>query len=61
MTETTEYGQPRTQPAAGSTLPRYGWLGTHQRDASAPGGLTVMGMRLYTPTRPWWSSRCQRR
>jgi hypothetical protein len=48
----TEYGHPRTQPAAGSTLSRYGWLGTHQRGASTPGGLTLTGMRLYTPTRP---------
>ncbi|QLQ17326.1 MAG: hypothetical protein HZY73_10345 [Micropruina sp.] len=29
---------------------RYGWLGTHQRDNSAVGGLTLMGARLYNPT-----------
>jgi hypothetical protein len=50
VTESTEYGQPRTAPTSGSTLPRYGWLGTHQRDTSTPGGLTLMGVRLYTPT-----------
>ena len=57
----TEYGQPRTQPAAGSTLSRYGWLGHPPTRRQHPGGLTVMGMRLYTPTRPQWSSRCERR
>jgi RHS repeat-associated protein len=50
VTDTTEYGLPRTAPAAGSTQARYGWLGTHQRDTSTPGGLTLMGVRLYTPT-----------
>ncbi|MCZ2818307.1 RHS repeat-associated core domain-containing protein [Modestobacter sp. VKM Ac-2984] len=49
VTETTEYGESRTQPAAGTTAPRYSWLGTHQRDASIPGGLTLMGVRLYAP------------
>ncbi len=49
ISETTEFGLPRTQPAAGSLQPRYGWLGTHQRDASTPGGLTLMGVRLYNP------------
>ncbi len=48
VTETTEYGEPRTQPTAGTTAPRYGWLGTHQRDASTPGGITLMGVRLYS-------------
>jgi RHS repeat-associated protein len=50
VTDTTEYGLPRTAPAPGSTQPRYGWLGTQQRDTSTPGGLTLMGVRLYTPT-----------
>ena len=50
VTETTEYGLPWVKPAAGSTQARYGWLGTHQRDASTPGGLTLMGVRLYAPT-----------
>lgn len=50
VTETTEYGLPRNKPAAGSTMGRYGWLGVHQRDASTPGGLTLMGVRLYAPT-----------
>lgn len=44
-TETNEYGQPKT----GSTGARYGWLGTHQRDTSVVGGLTLMGARLYAP------------
>ena len=44
-TETDEYGQPKT-----STSARYGWLGTHQRDADTVGGLTLMGARLYNPT-----------
>ncbi|SDE26416.1 RHS repeat-associated core domain-containing protein [Blastococcus fimeti] len=48
--ETTEYGLPRAAPAAGTTQSRYGWLGTHQRDASTLGGLTLMGVRLYAPT-----------
>ena len=48
VTETTEYGETRTQPAAGSTSARYGWLGTHQRDSSTPGGLILMGVRLYS-------------
>ncbi|WP_104529576.1 RHS repeat domain-containing protein [Blastococcus saxobsidens] len=46
VTETTEYGLPWVKPAAGTTQARYGWLGTHQRDASAIGGLTLMGVRL---------------
>ncbi|RBY95632.1 hypothetical protein DQ237_14030 [Blastococcus sp. TF02-8] len=50
VTETTEYGLPRVKPATGSTQARYGWLGTHQRDASTIGGLTLMGVRLYAPT-----------
>ncbi|WP_346623105.1 DNRLRE domain-containing protein [Blastococcus montanus] len=50
VTETTEYGLPRVRPAAGTTQARYGWLGTHQRDASTIGGLTLMGVRLYAPT-----------
>lgn len=44
-TETDEYGQPKTGTSA-----RYGWLGTHQRDADTVGGLTLMGARLYNPT-----------
>jgi RHS repeat-associated protein len=50
VTETTEYGLPWIKPAAGTTQARYGWLGTHQRDASTLGGLTLMGVRLYAPT-----------
>ncbi|MCF6746703.1 hypothetical protein E9529_21020, partial [Blastococcus sp. KM273128] len=50
VTETTEYGLPWVKPTAGTTQARYGWLGTHQRDASTIGGLTLMGVRLYAPT-----------
>ncbi|MDP5183142.1 RHS repeat-associated core domain-containing protein [Blastococcus sp. BMG 814] len=50
VTETTEYGLPWAKPAAGTSQNRYGWLGTHQRDASTIGGLTLMGVRLYAPT-----------
>ncbi|CCH89276.1 protein of unknown function [Modestobacter italicus] len=48
LVENTEYGVPRTAPAANTTMARYGWLGSHQRDASTPGGLTLMGVRLYS-------------
>lgn len=44
-TETDEYGRQKTGTA--STTPRYGWLGTHQRDTATAGGLTLMGARLY--------------
>jgi RHS repeat-associated protein len=45
--ETDEYGQP-ADPAAAQ--PRYGWLGTHQRDTgNTIAGLTLMGARLYAP------------
>lgn len=46
-TEADEYGNP-ADPARTSS--RYGWLGTHQRDSSTVGGLTLMGARLYNPT-----------
>jgi RHS repeat-associated protein len=45
--ETDEYGQPANPAAA---QPRYGWLGTHQRDTgNTIAGLTLMGARLYAP------------
>lgn len=44
--EHTEYGAPRG-PAADPG--RYGWLGGHQRDSDALGGLVLMGRRLYNP------------
>ena len=44
--EFTEYGLARDKA---NTPERYGWLGTKQRDASAAGGLTLMGVRLTTP------------
>jgi len=46
-TETDEYG--RAQAIGGTSAPRYGWLGTHQRDAGTIGGLVLMGARLYNP------------
>ncbi len=42
-----EYGNPRTGQAA----TRYGWLGEKQRSAETLTGLTLMGVRLYDPTR----------
>lgn len=43
-TETDEYG--RRSPALVAS-PRYGWLGTYMRDASALGAVVLMGARLY--------------
>lgn len=43
--ESTEFGAPR-----GPTGTRYTWLGGKQRAADTPGGLTIMGVRLYNPT-----------
>jgi RHS repeat-associated protein len=44
---TDEYGKPVT----GYTTPaRYGWLGGKQRAHDDLAGLTLMGVRLYTPT-----------
>jgi RHS repeat-associated protein len=46
--ESTEYGAPRD---TNTVTPRYGWLGTHQRDTTnTAAGLTLMGVRLYNPT-----------
>ncbi len=46
-TETDEYGQPANPTA---DQPRYGWLGSHQRDTgNTIAGLTLMGARLYNP------------
>ena len=42
--EATEYGVPR-----GATGTRYAWLGAKQRAADTPGGLSIMGVRLYNP------------
>ncbi|MBB5866640.1 RHS repeat-associated protein [Allocatelliglobosispora scoriae] len=50
LTYTTEYdetGKPRNSADAGSR--RYGWLGSTQRAADTPGGLMLMGARLYAP------------
>ncbi|WP_433531533.1 RHS repeat-associated core domain-containing protein [Micromonospora sp. CA-263727] len=43
--EQAEYGQPRDADDAGSR--RYGWLGSARRAADTPGGLVLMGARLY--------------
>jgi RHS repeat-associated protein len=43
-----EYGTPRDTFTIGTR--RYGWLGAKQRAADTPGGLTLMGVRLYNPT-----------
>jgi RHS repeat-associated protein len=45
--EYSENGLPRNSADAGNR--RYGWLGAEQRNAETPGGLTLMGARLYTP------------
>ena len=52
--EFTEYGLARDKA---NTPERYGWLGTKQRDASAAGGLTLMGVRLYNTTTGRFLSR----
>ena len=48
-----EYGKPIGTPDNA----RYGWLGTKQRDATAPAGLTLMGARLYNPVTGRFLSR----
>ncbi|MEU2842834.1 RHS repeat-associated core domain-containing protein, partial [Streptomyces sp. NPDC007076] len=42
-----EYGNPR----AGQTKARYGWLGNQQRSSETLTGLTLLGVRLYDPSR----------
>jgi RHS repeat-associated protein len=47
-----EYGQmldSSAAPAAGGTPNRYGWLGGRQRSVEDLSGLTLMGIRLYSP------------
>ncbi|MET7784685.1 DNRLRE domain-containing protein [Streptomyces sp. NPDC005388] len=44
--DTDEYGN----PLGGTATTRYGWLGSKQRSAETPSGLTLMGVRLYDPT-----------
>lgn len=46
MFESTEFGAPR----AVTTAPRYGWLGADERSADSPGGLVLMGERMYNPS-----------
>ena len=43
--DSTEYGATRDN----TTSQRYGWLGSKQRAADTPGGLVLMGVRLYSP------------
>jgi RHS repeat-associated protein len=45
--EYTEYGLPRNPDDAGSR--RYGWFGAAQRAGDTPGGLVLMGVRVYAP------------
>ncbi|TQS42778.1 RHS repeat-associated core domain-containing protein [Cryptosporangium phraense] len=45
--ETDEYGNPRDSGDIGYV--RYGYLGDHQRAADNPAGITLMGVRLYSP------------
>lgn len=44
--EYTENGLPRNGADVGK---RYGWMGAAQRAADTPGGLTLMGARVYAP------------
>jgi RHS repeat-associated protein len=44
----TEFGMPRNDSDTGAR--RYGWLGAEQRAADTPGGVVLMGVRLYLPT-----------
>jgi RHS repeat-associated protein len=44
--EATEYGQMRDNADIGI---RYAWLGTKQRAADTPTGVTLMGVRVYNP------------
>jgi len=47
----TEYGQPADPDTTSRTgTRRYGWLGAHQRAQDTPGGITLMGVRLYNPS-----------
>jgi RHS repeat-associated protein len=46
--DTTEYGSLRDSSAVGSR--RYGWLGLAERAADTPGGVLLMGVRVYNPT-----------
>ncbi|GAA1369335.1 hypothetical protein GCM10009661_26690 [Catellatospora chokoriensis] len=52
--EYTESGEVRLDPtadpsAADGMLGRYGWLGAELRNTENPGGVMLMGARLYTP------------
>ncbi|GAA4699015.1 RHS repeat domain-containing protein [Phytohabitans rumicis] len=53
---TLEGGGPAAHPAdeygragPGTGVRRYGWLGAYQRAADTPGGLVLLGVRLYNP------------
>jgi RHS repeat-associated protein len=43
--EASEFGIPRATPG-----PRYGWLGSKQRETDSLTGVMLMGVRLYMPT-----------
>ncbi|GAA1693229.1 hypothetical protein GCM10009745_43420 [Kribbella yunnanensis] len=45
--QVSEYGLPGDSETVGKQ--RYGWLGAQQRAADAPGGIVLMGVRLYNP------------
>ncbi|WP_433349470.1 RHS repeat-associated core domain-containing protein [Micromonospora sp. CA-111912] len=45
--EQTEFGLQRNASDTGTR--RYGWFGSDQRAADTPGGLVLMGVRLYNP------------
>jgi RHS repeat-associated protein len=50
LSYTSEYGEtgkPRNSADAGTR--RYGWLGAAQRAADTPGGMVLMGARVYAP------------
>lgn len=44
IVDTDEYGNQKTANSS-----RYGWLGSKQRSTETLGGLTLMGVRLYSP------------
>jgi RHS repeat-associated protein len=48
-TDTDEYGVVHDTTGTMAVGPRYAWLGTAQRDATATNGLTLMGVRIYNP------------
>lgn len=43
-----EFGNTRTLGSAPASPGRYGWLGAHERSSDTLGGVTLMGVRLYS-------------